>query len=158
MNILYRRINYVSNVVCKSYTILYCLVFFFSFFFLLQFPRYIMSVFTDWYMEGKLCQQRSSQYADEKISSIFLFVFANLLEVLMDKFKSVDNCVYKNNMSSYFLTFISSLFFHCNFLSIYQGNIFVGVYRWILQGHIQSKKFTVIYQQKYSIIVFVCIY
>jgi hypothetical protein len=43
----YRRINYVSNVVSKTYTSLYCLIFLF-FIFPLQFPLYIPWEYLCW--------------------------------------------------------------------------------------------------------------
>jgi hypothetical protein len=51
----------------------------------------------------------------------------NIIDRFTDEFKSIDNSIYKNDMSSYFLSFYHFFFSHCNSLSIYQENIFVDV-------------------------------
>jgi hypothetical protein len=93
---IYRRIHSLSNIVYKSYTSLYCLIFF-SF---LIFPTSIplvyteiifLSVFADGYKYVKFCRKKSLQNTDRKISLVFLFVFANFLVMNQVVFLFLEN-------------------------------------------------------------------
>jgi hypothetical protein len=66
----------------------------------------------------------------------------NIIDRFTDEFKSINNSICKNDMSSYFLSFYHFFFSHCNSLSIYQENIFVSVYQLLLRWYIQLDKFT----------------
>jgi hypothetical protein len=57
-NIFYHRVNYIGNVLCKSYTSLYCL----TFFFIPYFPTAIPLVYT----EGIFLSVFTNGYRDEK--------------------------------------------------------------------------------------------